>query len=76
MAMVRKCDRCDVIDGVKHYTIRWEGGTGHADLCEKHGQELCAFVTVDTQIKRSVPRKRTGPALKRSTLEDIERQKK
>lgn len=77
MAMVRKCDRCEAIDGVSHFTVRFEGGTGQADLCKEHAAALLDLVVIDKVIRRQqASGRRRGPSLPQTSIEEIEAQKK
>lgn len=79
MAMVRQCDipECDVTEDVQHFTVRWDNGSGQADLCTDHGQLITSHLSTEATPRRSSGGRRRGPGLtKVTTLEDIEKQKK
>lgn len=56
---VTVCDVCGTQDGIRHFTISWDGGEAEVDLCAAHREPLEALVG---EALSRAPRKAPSPA--------------
>lgn len=76
MAMVRKCDQCPAVEGVEHFMVRWDSGSGEADLCQEHKSSITDIVTVSNRSVAKTGRRRGAARARVTTIEEIEASKK